>query len=155
MTKPRNGALVALGILCAASVFFAAGCATRARVRYATYVEAAPPAPQVEYTSPVPGPGYVWVNGYWYWNGYEYTWVRGHWAVAPGAGYVWVRSGYVHVDGDYRFVPGRWSIEARAPRVQYVHPAPRVRAAPAYRAAPPVRATPPQGRGGGVTVRPR
>lgn len=142
-------ALLALGAL------GVAGCATRTPVRYATYVDASPPPPQVEYAPPAPAPGYVWVNGYWYWNGAQYVWLPGHWALAPGEGYVWVRSGYVSVDGSYRFVPGRWSVPARRPRVQYVHPAPpRVRVAPRYRAIPRVRATPPRG-GGRVRVRPR
>jgi hypothetical protein len=35
----------------------------------------------VEVTDPVPG--YVWVRGHWRWDGYEWIWVPGHYAVDP------------------------------------------------------------------------
>jgi hypothetical protein len=28
-------------------------------------------------------PGYIWVAGQWQWNGYEWNWVSGHYAVDP------------------------------------------------------------------------
>jgi hypothetical protein len=28
-------------------------------------------------------PGYVWVRGHWNWNGVEWIWVSGHYAVDP------------------------------------------------------------------------
>ena len=35
-----------------------------------------------------PGPEWVWVRGYWHWDGVRYEWRRGHWERArPG----WVR----------------------------------------------------------------
>ena len=43
------------------------------------YVNTAPPAPVVEYRSYPPGPGYVWIDGYWDWSGYEWQWVGGRW----------------------------------------------------------------------------
>ena len=27
-----------------------------------------------------PAPGYIWVAGYWQWNGYEWIWMSGHYA---------------------------------------------------------------------------
>jgi len=32
-------------------------------------------------------PGYIWVRGNWQWNGYEWQWVSGHYAVDPNYGY--------------------------------------------------------------------
>jgi WXXGXW repeat (2 copies) len=33
------------------------------------------------YVRPVaPGPGYVWIDGDWYWRGGNYTYRRGYWA---------------------------------------------------------------------------
>ncbi len=38
----------------------------------------APPA--VVYAPPCPGPGYAWVNGYWYYSGPHRYWRAGYWA---------------------------------------------------------------------------
>jgi hypothetical protein len=26
-----------------------------------------------------PGPGYIWIGGYWSWTGGRHVWSRGHW----------------------------------------------------------------------------
>ena len=39
-----------------------------------------PPPPRVEYYGVAPGPGFVWVSGYWRPHGNNYRWVNGHWA---------------------------------------------------------------------------
>jgi len=38
----------------------------------------APPAPQVV-AEPLSRAGYVWVPGYWFWNGNRYVWAGGRW----------------------------------------------------------------------------
>src|SRR5215470_533632 len=43
------------------------------------YVSSMPPEPLYESMSPSPGYGYVWIDGYWHWNSYEWTWVSGRW----------------------------------------------------------------------------
>lgn len=120
-------------------------------VGYTFAVERRPPAPLVEVAPPTPGAAYVWVPGYWRWNGYDHSWVRGYWVARPSATVVWLPSGWVHVRGRYRFVPGRWVHRHRVPRVGYIYRAPPVRygpryrvvpAPPAYRAAPPPPAYP-------------
>jgi hypothetical protein len=67
----------------------------------------APPALRVEQPSPSPGPNYVWINGYWQWQGNQYVWAPGRWEAArPGAYYVpsyWVQDG-----PNWRFVAGNW-----------------------------------------------
>jgi hypothetical protein len=30
-------------------------------------------------------PGFVWVRGYWHWDGVRYVWQRGRWQKAPDA----------------------------------------------------------------------
>jgi len=45
----------------------------------------APPAPPVAYAPPCPGPGYTWVDGYWYQDGPRRSWRPGYWA-APAYG---------------------------------------------------------------------
>ena len=50
----------------------------------------APPPPRV-YARPVaPGPGYVWVDGYWYPVNGHYVWHRGYWTQPPYGGAIWV-----------------------------------------------------------------
>lgn len=129
----------------------ATGCYGTVGYRGHVYVPSAPPAPYVEVVGTAPGPSYTWVNGYWWWNGNEYVWIRGQWSLPPQPGYVYVRSGWVHTDGHYRFVHGRWVTPSHRPRVRYVHPTPRVRVETGvhYRTVRPDR------RRGTVRVRPR
>jgi hypothetical protein len=53
----------------------------------------APPAPRYEVVPP-PRVGYVWVPGYWGWNGHRHDWHRGHWE---------------HERHGYAYVPPRWN----------------------------------------------
>jgi len=53
-----------------------------------------PPPMQQEVIVPAPGPGYVWIPGYWSWVG-SWAWVRGAWVIPP----------YPHAT----YVPGHWS----------------------------------------------
>jgi hypothetical protein len=67
-----------------------------------------PPAPPVETIAVAPGPGYVWVNGEWVWNGGWY-WAAGYWMFPPYPGAVWVGGywgrgphGWVRYGGHWR-----------------------------------------------------
>ena len=44
------------------------------------------PPPQYEVVGVAPGPGYVWIGGYWNWVGRRHVWIGGHWR-APGPVY--------------------------------------------------------------------
>lgn len=103
-----------------------------------TYSPGAPPVPYDEYVSPPPASGYVWVPGHWWWDGFDWVWIRGRWSVPPGDGYVWVRSGWVLQGDRYVYYHGRWAPPAHRSTVVYVHPPPRVRvqAGATYRTAP-------------------
>lgn len=72
------------------------------------YATAPPPPVRAEYYGAAPGPGFVWVGGYWGWSGGNYAWVPGRWQRPPRAHAVWVRPYWEHRGGRYRFHEGRW-----------------------------------------------
>jgi hypothetical protein len=64
-----------------------------------------PPPPRVVRVQPrSPGPGYVWVDGYWYPNRGRYVWHNGYWTRPPYEGTRWVGP---HHDGTM-FYEGYW-----------------------------------------------
>lgn len=63
-----------------------------------------PPPPRVIVRPVAPGPGFFWVEGYWYPVGGHYRWHDGYWTRPPYAGAHWV--GPRH-DGE-RFFEGYW-----------------------------------------------
>src|SRR5947199_7142929 len=48
------------------------------------------PPPVISYAPPCPGPGYSWVDGYWYPVGPRRVWHAGYWARPPYRGAYWV-----------------------------------------------------------------
>jgi hypothetical protein len=69
-----------------------------------------PPPPLPVYEQPIiPGPGYLWVPGYWAWSDdFEYYWVPGTWVLAPEPGLLWTPAYWAWNDGVYVFYPGYW-----------------------------------------------
>jgi hypothetical protein len=67
------------------------------------YYRPVPPPPVVvhDYRPPCPGPGYVWIGGYY--DGYG-DWYDGYWTVPPYTGAYWVAPR--RLDG--RFIAGYW-----------------------------------------------
>ena len=54
-----------------------------------------PPPPRVVRVRPVaPGPGYFWVDGYWYPVGHRYRWHEGYWTRPPYPDAHWVLPRY-------------------------------------------------------------
>ena len=88
--------------------------AARAQIMASISAGAAPPLLPVYAQPPIPGPGYVWIPGYWAWDGQEYYWVPGYWATPPAAGLLWTPPYWAWNDGAYDFYPGYW-----APTVGY------------------------------------
>ena len=86
---------------------------SRGRVRqgssdYATvYPTSFAPEPIPEYRPAPPGYGYMWVDGYWDWNGYDWTWSSGYW-VPERVGYAYIGPRYVYVDGRPVYYRGYW-----------------------------------------------
>lgn len=112
-------------------------------------VESLPPEPLYETMSPSPGDGWVWIDGYWHWDGYEWVWVGGRWEHQQ-AGYVYVQPNYEYGADNYVYTPGYWSLPTHVPSGWTV-----VRD---HRNGRPVRATPPvrqPGSTGSVVVPPR
>ena len=78
------------------------------------YVSSMPPEPLYESMTASPGYGYVWIDGYWHWNGYEWVWVSGRWE-RQQEGYVYVQPYYDYCGGSYVYTPGYWSRPDRVP----------------------------------------
>ncbi len=72
------------------------------------YVGMAPPPPRYEAYGYAPGPGYVWINGYWGYGGGRYNWVPGRWARPPHARDRWEAGRWEHTRQGYRYYEGRW-----------------------------------------------
>ena len=73
-----------------------------------------PPAPRVLRVRPnSPGPGYMWVDGYWYPVNNRYVWHNGYYTRPPYQGAVWVSPRYE----SQQFYAGYWSGNDR----QYEH----------------------------------
>lgn len=66
-----------------------------------------PPPPVLYERPPPPRSQFVWVNGFWYWNGGAYSWVSGHWEPAR-AGYLYSQPTWHHGTGGWNLQPGRW-----------------------------------------------
>jgi hypothetical protein len=82
--------LMALLMVAGGSVFAQTRFSIGVHVGAPAYYQPAPvvAAPVVvPYRPPCPGPGYVWVDGYY--DGYG-NWFNGYWAVPPYAGAYWV-----------------------------------------------------------------
>lgn len=94
------------GLAMAAALAFA----HPARAMVLVSVRFAPP-PLLVYEQPViPEPGYIWVPGYWAWDGDidDYYWVPGQWVLPPFAGALWTPGYWGWHDGAYFFHRGYW-----------------------------------------------
>ena len=99
-----KGTLVLVSMLAMGAT---SGCA--ARTTYgAAYVRVPPPPARVEVYGVAPGPGFVWVNGYWAWRGGGYAWAPGYWARPPRPRARWVSGYWSYRHGGYRYRPGCW-----------------------------------------------
>jgi hypothetical protein len=65
-----------------------------------------PPPPRAYYSRPrMPGPGFVWVDGFWAPHGKKYKWTNGYWVRHPRRGADWVAPRYSNIryyGGDLR-----------------------------------------------------
>jgi hypothetical protein len=66
------------------------------------------PAMPSEVMSVSPGPEYVWVKGYYNWDGSRYQWVPGTWVRASSPSAVWVPAHWQPTTGGYIWVAGAW-----------------------------------------------
>jgi len=64
-----------------------------------------PPGPVVSYASP--GPGSVWINGQWVWQG-GWVWTPGYWDYPPGSGAIWFPGAVITLGGQPYYRRGYW-----------------------------------------------
>ena len=83
-----SGAALLAGVL--------GGCLLSTRGAYV--VDVAPPAPRYSYVEQ--RPGYLWIDGHWWWNGGTWAWADGYWEVE--------RPGYAYNPGRWDRCGGRW-----------------------------------------------
>ena len=76
---------------------------------YVAYSVPPPPAPYaVGAVGYAPGPGYVWVDGFWNLNGNRWAWVNGRWAVPPHGHAHWDRDRWERHGNGWRYHRGHW-----------------------------------------------
>jgi WXXGXW repeat (2 copies) len=83
-----------------------------AQAQAASNVASIAPPLLPSYSQPaIPGPGYIWIPGYWGWNGTGYYWVPAYWARPPAAGLLWTPGywAWSDPDRDYVFHSGYWA----------------------------------------------
>lgn len=71
-------------------------------------IDRGPPPPRWERMAPPPGPGYVWVGGYWVWRAGDFVWISGLWMPHPPGHRYWMPGHWVHTRRGWYFVEGRW-----------------------------------------------
>lgn len=97
--KSLTAAVILIGSL------FAVGCAgASGRV----YVRTGPPPLRAEVVGVSPGPGYVWVPGYYSYERGAYVWVGGRYMRAPRARARWVPAHWERNRRGWYFVEGHW-----------------------------------------------
>ena len=81
---------------------------TPAYAQIGIYVSFGPP-PIPIYDQPIcPDDGYIWVPGYWAWDGFEYYWVPGTWVLPPEVGFLWTPGYWEWGMNGYFFHRGYW-----------------------------------------------
>ena len=97
-----KGALIATVLLASAAL---GGCASRGYYAYRV-----PPPPQARYgvIGVAPGPGYIWIDGFYDLRGSRWAWSPGYWARPPRPHSVWVRPYWKPHGRGYRFHRGYW-----------------------------------------------
>jgi WXXGXW repeat (2 copies) len=71
-------------------------------------VDTAPPPPLTEYIGVAPGPGYLWIGGYYHWSGARWVWNRGHYSLPPRPGQRWIGARYEVRGGRRVYIRGYW-----------------------------------------------
>jgi len=99
MPERRSLLLYATGLI-------TAGLAAPARAQ-PLIIERAPPPPRVV-PAPPPRRGFVWMPGYWRWNGHRHVWVKGRWE-RDRRGYAYSAPHWEPEGPRWRWVPGGWA----------------------------------------------
>lgn len=65
------------------------------------------PQPHIIVRPVAPGPGNIWIEGEWFWNGRNYTWRQGYWTI-PNNGYRWNPGLWKKRNAGWYWHPGHW-----------------------------------------------
>ena len=80
-----------------------------AHAQISVNITIAPPELPVYDQPPLPGPGYLWIPGYWAWADPDgYYWVPGYWEEPPTVGLLWTPGYWGWRDGYYAWNEGYW-----------------------------------------------
>jgi len=82
------------------------GCGGGVGVTY--YAPVPPPPLQVEPYAVSPGPGNIWINGYWGYEGGRHVWHTGRWEKPPRANAHYVAPRWEKKGNQYAFHEGHW-----------------------------------------------
>jgi hypothetical protein len=94
-----------------AGLILAASLTAPAFSQVGIYIGHPPPPLRYEARGIAPGPGYVWGDGFWAWEGGRYAWHHGEWRRPPYAGAYWEHPHYDHYDRGWAFHEGHWDHE--------------------------------------------
>lgn len=97
--------------LCSATVLSLSVIAAPAWSQIQVYIGPPPPPIRYEVRPPIPGDGFVWVDGYWGAAGNHYRWVAGRWDRPPYPGAYWSHPHYDHYDRGWQMHEGHWDHE--------------------------------------------
>ena len=67
-----------------------------------------PPPTPVDPVPPQPAPNAIWIQGYWIYDGRNYSWVAGRWEIPPPFAHTYVPAHSEMRNGQMVFVPGYW-----------------------------------------------
>ena len=74
----------------------------------AQWVRTGPPPIRAERRVAPPGRGYVWISGYYRWDGRRYLWVGGRWVLPPRTRAVWIPGRWENSPRGWFWKPGHW-----------------------------------------------
>lgn len=83
------------------------GCGGGVGIAY--YAPVPPPPLRVEPIIVSPGPGNVWINGYWGYEGGRHVWHAGHYERPPHPGAHYVAPRWERKGNRYAFREGHWN----------------------------------------------
>lgn len=81
------------------------------QVSFGVTIGTPPPPYRYEAPPPIPGPGYVWIDGYWVPEGGRWVWHHGDWRRPPYAGAYWSHPHYDHYPDGWHVHEGHWDHE--------------------------------------------
>ena len=75
---------------------------------YVYYAPAPPPPVRAEVFGVAPGPGFVWINGYWGYRGGGYAWTPGRWERPPHRSARWEEGRWERHGNRWGYREGHW-----------------------------------------------